>query len=1034
VFACVVGVCASPTSRAATSRDVLKIFADPPREFASGPLWVWNDRLTEEQIRSTMRDFAGQKVMQVFVHPRPGLMTPYLSDEWFRLWKTALDEARRLDMNVWIYDENSYPSGFAGGFVPDAMPESRGRGLALEEKSAPPAWSDDLAGVYRVDGGAYENVTADAKSGKSLAAGRYVVARVVRSGTSPWFGGKSYVDLLRPGVTEKFLEITLGAYQREVGDEFGKRIPGIFTDEPHLRPARGMPWSDGLPAAFRERWGYSLLDHLPSLTRPTGEWKRVRHDYYQLLLELFVERWGKPYYEACEKLGLEFTGHYWEHEWPRCVLVPDNMAAYAWHQRPAIDTLMNRYDEGPHAQFGNARAVRELSSVANQLNRKRTLCEAYGAAGWELRFEDMKRITDWLFVLGVNTMNEHLSYVTLRGARKRDHPQSFSYHAPWWNDYHARTTYTTRLAAALSSGLQVQQFLLVEPTTTAWFYQADSKHAKHLEKIGTTFQELVMRLEMAQVEYDLGSEDIIARHGSYRVRRLKVGKRAYRAVVLPPMMETISKKTAELLEELSMSGGTVIYCGAEPPALIDGRPQRTEDDADPSTPAPVPFGWKHVSPEDLPAYLDGLTSDGFAVRRAEGDQGILFHHRRKLADGEIVFLANTSDKAPARGTIASTARGAERWNLETGHAEPVAFRIAGGGVELPFDLPPCGSLLVFLSWEPREPAAVRETTMRAIPSSDSPTVRRLAPNVLTLDFVDVTAGGETRTNEYVYRAGQFAFTKNGMARNPWDSAVQFRDELITRKFPADSGAKVAYRFTIEGKIPESIAVVVERPDLWKVRLNGKLLPAWDKGKGDWWLDRSFGKLDVRATAKVGENVLELTATPFSIYHEIESAYVVGDFGVKPVGSGFAIVPASTSSLKLGPWKSQHLPLYGGGVGYTQTFDLPALAGSYRVRLPAWHGSVARVVVNGKNAGVIETPPYERDVTAHLKTGTNTIEVVVIGTLKNTLGPHHGNPGRGAAWPNMFHRAPRDGRPAGSAYDTIGYGLFAPFVLEETRPR
>jgi hypothetical protein len=74
--------------------------------------------------------------------------------------------------------------------------------------------------------------------------------------------------------------------------------------------------------------------------------------------------------------------------------------------------------------------------VANQLGAARTLCEAYGAGGWDLRFEDMKRIGDWIHVLGVNTLNEHLSYITIRGARKRDHPQSFSYHEPWWKDYH----------------------------------------------------------------------------------------------------------------------------------------------------------------------------------------------------------------------------------------------------------------------------------------------------------------------------------------------------------------------------------------------------------------------------------------------------------------------------------------------------------------------------------------------------------------------------------------------------------------------
>ena len=86
------------------STRVKALFADPPREYSSAPLWVWNDMLTEEQIVSTMRDLAGQKVKQVFVHPRPGLMTPYLSDDWFRLWKVALKEAEHLDMNVWIYD------------------------------------------------------------------------------------------------------------------------------------------------------------------------------------------------------------------------------------------------------------------------------------------------------------------------------------------------------------------------------------------------------------------------------------------------------------------------------------------------------------------------------------------------------------------------------------------------------------------------------------------------------------------------------------------------------------------------------------------------------------------------------------------------------------------------------------------------------------------------------------------------------------------------------------------------------------------
>ena len=260
--------------RGGGSASVKALFKNPPREYSTGPLWVWNDMLTEQQIRDTLRDLAGQKVKQVWVHPRPGLMTPYLSNDWFRLWKVALNEAERLDMNVWIYDENSYPSGFAGGWVPELMPESRGRGLAFRETKAAPKWSDDLVGVYRLDGDASENVTAKVKAGEALPEARYLVAAEVRAKNSPWNGDRCYVNLLSPGVTEKFLEVTMEPYRREIGKQFGKRVPGVFSDEPNIHPAGDLPWSETLAQEFQKRWGYNLLDHLPSLTRPIGDWRK----------------------------------------------------------------------------------------------------------------------------------------------------------------------------------------------------------------------------------------------------------------------------------------------------------------------------------------------------------------------------------------------------------------------------------------------------------------------------------------------------------------------------------------------------------------------------------------------------------------------------------------------------------------------------------------------------------------------------------------------------------------------------------------
>jgi len=267
-----------------------------------------------------------------------------------------------------------------------------------------------------------------------------------------------------------------------------------------------------------------------------------------------------------------------------------------------------------------------------------------------------------------------------------------------------------------------------------------------------------------------------------------------------------------------------------------------------------------------------------------------------------------------------------------------------------------------------------------------------------------------------------------MERNPWDSAVQFRDELITTKFPAGSGFEAVYHFTINDEVPRPLHIVIERPDLYSITCNGKSVSPI---KGQWWLDKAFGKIDITEAAKVGENAVTITASPMTIYHELEPAYLLGDFTLKATDTGFAVEPGSGSGLNLGEWNKQGHPFYAADVAYSQNFVVAAPAGRYVVQLQDWYGSVAEVLVNGRSAGFVAYQPWEIDVTDVVVPGLNRISVVVTGTLKNMLGPHHNGQGLGAAWPNMFHRAPESGPPPGEKYHTIGYGLFKPFVLKQT---
>ncbi|HNS06138.1 MAG TPA: hypothetical protein PKH53_09050, partial [Candidatus Saccharicenans sp.] len=114
-----------------------KELLSPPAEYRPVPLWVWNDLMNVEVIKEQLADFKDKGFGGVFVHPRPGLITPYLSEEWLSLFKEAVKTGRELGLKVWIYDENSYPSGFAGGLVPAALPEVARSGLRAIRQNLP---------------------------------------------------------------------------------------------------------------------------------------------------------------------------------------------------------------------------------------------------------------------------------------------------------------------------------------------------------------------------------------------------------------------------------------------------------------------------------------------------------------------------------------------------------------------------------------------------------------------------------------------------------------------------------------------------------------------------------------------------------------------------------------------------------------------------------------------------------------------------------------------------------------------------------
>ena len=522
-----------------------------------------------------------------------------------------------------------------------------------------------------------------------------------------------------------------------------------------------------------------------------------------------------------------------------------------------------------------------------------------------------------------------------------------------------------------------------------------------------------MALEAAQVEYDLGCEDIIARHGvgaNGRPEARRVGPaQLSRPVVLPPLhREPQRARPSQLLEAFLQAGGTVLCCG-EPPARVDG----SASDRGAALAQAAAAG-RRSSRSRLPALLPRAEpDDGFAIQRAAGRPGHPVPspppagRRRAAVPGQHQHRI-----ALRRHDRVRRCKGVEQWNLYTGEAEPYPFDGQRHG--RPSRLRPAALAAACCCSSPKQAAAARrrhaDGDRHAWPPPARSEIRRLEPNVLTLDYVDVTAGGETRTQPLLLPGQPVRLAEERHGPQPVGQRRAVQGRADHEEVPGRQRLQASYRFTIEGAVPDEPG---DRHRAARPLHHHLQRPAGRRPKpGDWWLDKAFGRIDHRRRWRsVGENVVTLKAAPFTMYHELEPAYVLGDFTLKPAAKGFVIAPgpAARSSGTAGTSKGIRSTAAAWPIGSSSTWPSRRAA---IVVVAARAGTAAwpRCCVNGKPAGYIAAPPWECDVTKQLKPGENTIEVIVIGTLKNTLGPHHGKPALGSAWPRHVPERPQ-GRPA-----------------------
>ncbi|MGL6175251.1 MAG: hypothetical protein ACRC1P_11660, partial [Cellulosilyticaceae bacterium] len=227
-----------------------KLFKNPTSEYRGTPFWAWNTKLTKELLSEEIEYLKEMGFGGFHMHPRTGMETTYLSQEFMELITHCVDKAKEEKMLAWLYDEDRWPSGFAGGLV-TKTPEYRARYLLFTkrpylkgEEYANHADSASRGGrtgkgellcIYdvKLDENGYLTQYKQIKDDE-MPIGDKWYAYLEVSTESSWFNNETYVDTLNEEAMQKFIELTYEAYKNKISNEFGKVVPAIFTDEPQF--------------------------------------------------------------------------------------------------------------------------------------------------------------------------------------------------------------------------------------------------------------------------------------------------------------------------------------------------------------------------------------------------------------------------------------------------------------------------------------------------------------------------------------------------------------------------------------------------------------------------------------------------------------------------------------------------------------------------------------------------------------------------------------------------------------------------------
>ena len=968
-----------------------QLFKNPTSEYRGTPFWALNSHLTKEELCRQIDIFKEMGLGGFHLHVRTGLENEYLGEEYMELIRDSVDKAKNEEMLAWLYDEDRWPSGAAGGLVTKDE-KYRARCLFftpfkdIKYSGIHDYWVNEkekTIACYDVildsDGylASYKRISEDED-----AEGTKWYAFLELANPFSWYNGQTYLDTLNSEAVKKFIEVTHEKYKAKVGDEFDKTVPAIFTDEPQFTRKRVlnnsfdkmdliMPWTDKVPELYKEMYGEDIFDTLPEIfwDKPGSEPSVHRYRYHDFIAELFAGAFADTIGQWCDENGIALTGHMMEEPTlnSQTAALGEAMRSYRSFALPGIDMLCNRHE------FTTAK---QAQSAVHQYGYEGMLSELYGVTGWDCDFRTYKHQGDWQACLGVTIRVPHLSWYAMKGEAKRDYPASIHYQSPWYKKYNLIEDHFARVNTALTRGKPVVKVGVIHPVESYWLHWGpNDKSALFRESLDERFKDVTRWLLEGSVDFDFISESLLPSLCTEGSAPLKVGEMEYDAVIVPGC-ETLRKTTVERLKQFREKGGKLIFMG-DAPNLVDAVPCDCAKELFEKSET-IDFSRASLltaleSARTLTIrYADGRLTDNYIYQmRQDNDCKWLFICCSKEPDNKHV------DDGSDIQIILNGTFSPEIYNTESGEICPIKAEYKDGKTTIRCRIYGYDSLLIRLADGKSDYDEIQLIPQKANDALGVPCDYELSEeNILVLDMAEwkIDDDKDYSPKEEVLRLDNLMRERLGITKRggrvvqPW----------VLGKLPKEH--KATLKFTFRSEIDYDGAILaLEDADIAEVIFNGKKITEREEG---YYVDISIGKMKLGNIAK-GDNVLEITL-PFGETANLENVFVLGYFGVRVSGS-VATITALPEKVLFGSLQSQEFPFYSGAVTYKM--KTVANSGAIRVTASDYMGALIEVSVDGEIRGDIIYPPYTLEIYG-IADGEHEVALKLYTHRYNSFGPIH----------------------------------------------